>query len=257
MMRRHESFGLGVFGSTVLAVAAALSGVALAQQASAGDAQAKAEIERRIEDLKLGASRVTVAVHDHVVTLDGTVPSLWLKREVIDRAHTTKGIVEVDSTIEIARAENDATLADEVGKRLREYPHYTIYDFVDGRVRDGVVTLAGAVMTVNKQAEITELIEKIHGVRDLKNGLTLLPASSSDDRIRRTIANQIYGDPLFINYSSANPPIHVIVEYGHVTLFGIVSDQLERQKAEVVARMVSGVFSVDDRIQLTSELRGR
>ena len=257
MMRRYESLSLGVFASTVVSVAAALSAVAMARQASAGDAQAKAEIERQIGDLKLGASRVTVAVHDHVVTLDGTVPSLWLKREIIDLARKTKGTVEVDSTIEIARAENDLTLAAEVGKGLREYPHYTIYDFVDGRVRNGVVTLAGAVTTVNKQEEITELIEKIHGVRDLKNGLTLLPVSSSDDRIRATIANQIYGDPTFINYSLANPPIHVIVENGHVTLFGIVSSQLERQKAEVVARSVLGVFSVNDRIQLTSELRGR
>src|SRR5947208_1165766 len=102
MTHSHHSFGLGLLAFTVLSLAA--PSVVRAGQASTDDAQAKADIERRIADLKLGASRVTVAVRDHVVALDGTVPSLWLKRQVIDRARKTKGIVEVDSTIDIARA---------------------------------------------------------------------------------------------------------------------------------------------------------
>ena len=81
---------------------------------------------------------------------------------------------------------------------------YTIYDSVEGRVRNAVVTLiTGAVTNPDKQAEITEMIEKIRGVQDLKNGLTL-PVSPSDDRIRAAIANQIYRDPLFSNYSRVN-----------------------------------------------------
>jgi osmotically-inducible protein OsmY len=257
MMYRHQSLSLGIFASAVLSVAVALSPVGLARQAPADDDRAKAEIERGIRDLKLGASRVTVVVHDHVVMLDGTVPSLWLKRQIIDRARKTKGIVEVDSTIDIARAENDQALSDEVGKQIREYKHFTVYDFVGGRVLNGVVTLTGAVTTDNKQEEITELLEKIHGVLEIRNGLKLLPASSSDDQIRRTIVYQIYSDPMFVDYSLANPPIHVIVEYGHVTLFGVVLMQSTRQKAEAIARMVSGVFSVENRIQLASEQRGR
>ena len=230
---------------------------ALAQKAPATDAQLKAEIERKIGDLKLRSSRITVSVQDHVVTLDGTVPTLWLKREVIDRARKTNLIVQVDATIEIARAESDEQLAAEVGKRLRNYARYTVYDFVDGRVRDAVVALNGAVTMTIKQDEIIELLEKTPGVRDIKNGLTVLPVSPSDDRIRVVIANQIYRDPLFVNYSRVNPPIHVIVEHGHVTLIGIVTSQIDRQKAEAVAHMVSGVFSVDNQIRLSSELNGR
>ena len=75
--------------------------------------------------------------------------------------------------------------------------------------------------------------------RTRNSGLTVLPVSSSDDRIRTVIATQIYRDPLFVNYSRVNPPIHVIVEHGHVTLIGIVGSQVDRQKAEAVARMVS------------------
>src|SRR5437879_2893045 len=183
--------GAGVLSAGVLSVLApsvAVPGMpvlvpavtaALAPRAPATDAQLKAEIERKIGDLKLRSSRITVSVQDHVVTLDGTVPTLWLKREIIDRARKTNLIVQVDATIEIARAESDEQLAAEVGKRLRNYARYTVYDFVDGRVRDAVVTLNGAVTMPIKQDEITELLEKTPGVRDIKNGLTVLPVSPS------------------------------------------------------------------------------
>jgi hyperosmotically inducible protein len=86
--------------------------------------------------------------------------------------------------------------------------------------------------------------------------ITLLPVLQMDDRIRVTIANRTYTDPLFGYYSRANPPIHVIVENGHVTLVGIVASDIQRRKAELTARSVSGVFSVDDKLRLESELRG-
>src|SRR5438874_1799843 len=117
---RHQSLRLGLLATTVLSTMITLPAVAQTRQAPTGDGQAKTEIERGIRDLKLGASRVTVAVQNHVVSLDGTVPSLWLKRQIIDRARKTKGIVEVDSTIDIARAESDEALSDEVGKQIRE-----------------------------------------------------------------------------------------------------------------------------------------
>jgi hyperosmotically inducible protein len=246
-----------VLSVPVLRLPVVVPAVALAQKAPATDAQLKAEVERKIGDLKLRSSRVTVSVHDHVVTLDGTVPTLWLKRQVIDRARKTEGIAQVDATIDIARAESDEKLAAEVGKRLRNYERYTVYDFVDGRVRDAVVTLTGAVTMPLKQDEINELLEKTPGVRDIKNGLTVLPVSPSDDRIRTVIANQIYSDSNFINYSRVNPPIHVIVEHGHVTLIGIVTSQIERQKAEGIARMISGVFSVNNQVRLASEVQGK
>ena len=251
------AFASAALSMPVLLAPVVVPAVAFAQKAPETDAQLKAEVERKIGDLKLRSSRITVSVHDHVVTLDGTVPTLWLKRQVIDRARNTSGIVQVDATIEIARAESDERLAAEVGKRLRNYARYTVYDFVDGRVRDAVVTLNGAVTMPIKQDEIVELLEKTPGVRDIKNGLTVLPVSPSDDQIRVVIANQIYRDPLFVNYSRVNPPIHVIVEHGHVTLIGIVTSQIDRQKAEAVAHMVPGVFSVNNQIRLASEVQGR
>ena len=51
----------------------------------------------------------------------------------------------------------------------------------------------------------------------------------------------IYRDEAFQNYSMVDPPVHVIVNNGHVTLVGFVRSQIERIKAESIARMMNGV----------------
>jgi len=46
------------------------------------------------------------------------------------------------------------------------------------------------------------------------------------------VARAIYGYPGFTRYAiQAVPPIHVIVENGHVTLEGVVNNELEKQVA--------------------------
>ena len=228
--------------------------VSTAQTATTpSEKQLQSDIARKIAGLKLRSSRVVVDVHDHTVRLDGMVPTLWAKRQVIDLAHKTAGVQNVESTLEIARAESDAKLAAAVSHELQQYPRMTVYDIFAGAVRDGVVTLTGAVTDPSKTNEIIERIEKILGVQAIKSTVKELPVSPLDDRIRVAIAGQIYGDALFENYSRANPPIRVIVENGHVTLVGFVQSEVERRKAEAVARMVPGVFSVDDQIQLASK----
>ncbi|MGZ4822803.1 MAG: BON domain-containing protein [Terriglobales bacterium] len=49
------------------------------------------------------------------------------------------------------------------------------------------------------------------------------------------------------------PSIHIIVKGGHVTLVGVVDNPMDKQMAEMRAKGVSGVFSVDNQLQVTSE----
>ena len=229
--------------------------VSAAQTAAApSEAHVQSDIARKIAGLKLRSSHVTVGVHDHTVRLEGTVPTLWAKRQVIDLARKTAGVQEVDSVLEIARAESDTTLAAAVSRELQRDPRLTVYDFVDGAVRDGILTLTGAVTDPDKSSEVTERLEKIMGIQEIKGSIKALPVSPFDDRIRVAIATQIYSDTLFVNYSRSTPPVRVIVDNGHVTLVGIVASEIERRKAEAIARMVPGVFSVDDHIRLASEV---
>ena len=45
------------------------------------------------------------------------------------------------------------------------------------------------------------------------------------------------------------PPIHVIVNGGHVTLEGVVNNEGDKNMAEIRAKQVPGVFSVTNNLQ--------
>jgi hyperosmotically inducible protein len=113
--------------------------------------------------------------------------------------------------------------------------------------------VTGRVTMPYKVKEIGRLAARVEGVQEVKNQLSPLPVSISDDRLRRSIARRIYGDPVFSNYAThVNPPIHVIVEHGRVTLTGAVATPLERQKAEFIARSAFGAFEVQNRLRIDS-----
>jgi hyperosmotically inducible protein len=53
-----------------------------------------------------------------------------------------------------------------------------------------------------------------------------------DNRLRQQVARAIYRDPVLSRYGfQALPPIHIIVDNGHVTLEGVVSTDMEKNLA--------------------------
>jgi hyperosmotically inducible protein len=237
---------------TVVGVAAVawLATTATAVAAAKTDSGIKADVQRQLARLDVGSSRITVEVHDGVVTLSGSVPSLWLKEEAVRRALKTGDIKSLVADLTIARAENDLALAREVADRIRHYGLYTVYDTIEGQVRNGAVRLVGAVTDPKKSADIVERVAKVRGVQAIDNKIEVLSASQDDDRLRVTIATAIYRDQAFQDYSMVDPPIHVIVNNGHVTLVGVVRSQIERITAESLARLTPGVLAFENKVQL-------
>ena len=241
--------------TAALSSSVAVASTAAAQGGSTPAGPRQADVERLVSQLKLGHSRVTVEVHGAIVVLSGTIETLWQKRQLVDAVRKLAGVAQVDSTLELVKAESDAQLAAAVTKAVRGYELLTLYDFIDGAVKNAVVTLTGAVTNPKKHDDLVERIEKIPGVRDFTDHITVLPLSPLDDQTRVTIADRIYSDPMFDHYSATDPPIHVIVDHGRVTLIGIVLSDIERRKAESLARTAPNVFTVTNQIQLASEIR--
>ncbi len=135
-----------------------------------------------------------------------------------------------------AQDRHDQRLADAVAASVRTYAPFSIFDHVSGRVEDGVVVLTGKVTMPYKKQEIERRIARLDGVRELRSGISVLPASSFDDDLRRRVSRAIYGNPAFWTYGAmANPPIHIIVENGRVTLTGVVTSHVERMMARSLA----------------------
>ena len=236
--------------TTVLALFALVAVQPAARAADATDSQIKAEVHRQLARLDSAAERLMVDVKDGVVMLAGQVPTLWLKEESVRRALKVEGVKSLTADVVIPRAENDQALVREVADRIRHYDLYTVYDNIQGRVSNGAVRLEGAVTEPKKLDDILERVAKVKGVQAIDNHLEVLPSSQSDDRLRVAIANAIYRDQAFGDYSMVDPPVHVIVNNGHVTLVGFVRSQIERIKAESIARSAFGVLALENRIQI-------
>ena len=98
-------------------------------------------------------------------------------------------------------------------------------------------------------------IAKIDGVHSVRNEIGVLPVSQFDDELRYRVSRAIYGNPTFWNYAAmANPPIHIIVEGGHVTLAGVVNSNVERMLARSLATGL-GELSVTNALKTDAEIK--
>jgi len=145
----------------------------------------------------------------------------------------------------------DDQIAQKVVHEIRMYPWYSIWDNVAVRVHDGDVELQGQVNQPYKKADMGRLAQRVPGVRSVTNDVQVLPTSFFDDRIRLQVARAIYRDPMFTRYAiQAVPPIHIIVDNGHVTLEGVVNNTMEKNVAGIRAGQAGLSFG-----QVTNNLR--
>jgi hyperosmotically inducible protein len=158
-----------------------------------------------------------------------------------------------------APAENDQLdqramqrIIKEVHHELVLLPYYGVFDNLAYQVSpDGTVTLIGQVVNTSTKSDAEAAVKDIEGVRRVVNQIEALPPSPMDDGIRRQVFRAIYGNPVLSRYAiMAVPPIHIIVKNGHVTLTGVVDRQADKQIAEIQAKSVPNVFSVDDQLQV-------
>ncbi|MGD0871422.1 MAG: BON domain-containing protein [Bryobacteraceae bacterium] len=130
----------------------------------------------------------------------------------------------------------DNDLAAKVRHEILMYPRYTIWDNVTFRVADGTVELNGDVSQPYKKSDIEKIVRNLPGVANVKDAIEVLPLSTQDDRLRMLVARAIYGNANFTRYAmQAAPPIHIIVENGHVRLEGVVANQFDKDLAGVRA----------------------
>jgi hyperosmotically inducible protein len=149
----------------------------------------------------------------------------------------------------------DQQVANDIARSVVTYPQFTIFDTVGGEVHEGVVTLTGKVTQPYKKTDIERRVAKIDGVRQITNKIGVLPLSTADDNLRYRISRSIYGNANFWNYATqANPPIHIIVENGHVTLVGVVNNYLDKTLARNLAYQF-GAFSVTNNLKTDEEMR--
>ncbi len=152
-------------------------------------------------------------------------------------------------------AAGDFQILLDVSKQVLRYPQFTIFDSINARVVDGVVTLSGKVTMPYKRNDIERRIADVAGVRQVNNEITVLPVSLFDDELRFRISRALYGNANFWRYGSmVNPPIHIIVENGRVTLEGVVNSNIDRMLARSIASSFDA-FEVTNNLKTDAEAK--
>ena len=143
----------------------------------------------------------------------------------------------------------------DVQQKVLRYPQFTIFDSVHANVDAGVVTLSGKVTMPYKRNDIAARVAAIDGVHEVRNEIAVLPVSLFDEELRFRIARAIYGNSNFWTYGAmVNPPIHVIVEGGRVTLEGVVNSNIDRMLARSIASSFNA-FQVTNNLKTDAEVR--
>jgi osmotically-inducible protein OsmY len=115
-------------------------------------------------------------------------------------------------------------------------------------VEDQIVTLEGAVNVYIDRENLEEKVKKMKNVDGI--------SSMFDDQLRVRLYRAIYGAPTLRRYEmDPQKLIRIVVENGHVTLYGVVDGAMDKQIAGTQANGVPGVFSVDNQLVALSEIK--
>lgn len=154
-----------------------------------------------------------------------------------------------------AQDRKDLQIFNDISTQVNRYTQFTIFDSIDAGVDDGHVVLSGWVTMPYKKTDIERRVAKVAGVKAVKNDIQVLPVSQFDDELRFRISRAIYGSSSFWNYGAmANPPIHIVVVRGHVTLTGVVNSHVDRVLARSLA-IGFGSFDVKNELKTDAEVR--
>ena len=151
----------------------------------------------------------------------------------------------------------DVDLVRDVQRTVNRYAFFTVFDDVSvifDENQEGTVTLLGSVTEPRKKRDLEKRVVAVDGILEVRNEIEVLPVSTLDNELRYRVARAIYGNSAFWHYAARrHPPIHIVVNRGHVTLTGVADTEADRALARVLAAQF-GAFSVTNELTLPSTL---
>jgi hyperosmotically inducible protein len=254
-LKPEISEGMATMKKQLLALAMALLVLlSVTAMASTGryDQQIQQAVSHKIRDAKR-LENVNSSVEDGIVILTGTVDLYQNKLDAAKKAKKVANVTGVRNDISVAgETVPDAQLQKKLTKQLA-YDRIGYFDnafnYVAVDVKDGIVTLSGDTMWDVPKDMALDIVGRTQGVKDVVNEVNVLPVSNFDDSIRLRTARAIYRDSVLSRYASdPADPIRIVVDNGHVTLYGTVENTMDKNIAGIRASSVPGSFSVENKL---------
>ncbi len=248
---------VGVTAALALALVLAIALPAAAQKSQGRyDAQIQTDVTKKLQGHD-NLKNVQASVEDGIVDLTGTVKLYQDKLQADRLAHHVEHAQGVRNDITVQPANiSDAQLQQELADKLRydrvgmgiQFNNFAL------NVNHGVVTIAGQARTPWDHDSALSILASTPGVTDVIDDVKVLPTSPMDDQLRLQVERAIYSDPAMQKYAmDPQAPIRIIVDNGHVTLYGVVDSQMDKTIAETRAKSVPGAFSVTDNLMIAGK----
>jgi osmotically-inducible protein OsmY len=214
------------------------------------------EVERDVRDeLKwdpdLNADDIAVSVKNGVVTLAGFVPSYADKFEAEAAAKRVAGVHAVANDLEVRlpaideRPDPDIA-RDAVAALKAELP--ISHDRIKVIVKDGWMTLEGAVEWQYQKTTAENAVRRVKGVKGVTNVIAVKPKVEPSELKRKIM------EAFKRNAEVDANRITVEASGSEVILKGTVRSWIEREEAERVAWSAPGITKVEDRIVVWPKL---
>ena len=230
--------------------------VLLSMTALAATGRYDQQIQQAVSQKMHGAKQlqsVNSSVEDGIVTLTGTVSLYQDKLDATKKIKKLANVAGVRNDIAVAGANvPDDQLQQKLAKKLA-YDRVGYFDntfnYLAVSVKDGVVTFGGDAYWGVPVEDAMAMAARMPGIKDVVNDVKVLPVSTFDDSLRIRTARAIYRDSVLGRYAT-DPvhPIRIVVDNGHVTLYGSVESAMDKTIAGVRASSVPGAFSVDNKL---------
>jgi osmotically-inducible protein OsmY len=272
-------------GSRTLALGAAsafLGLVLLAHAASGSTSMPDAWITTKVK-LELltsegvSATKVNVDTVDGRVTLHGIVPSDADKVRADKVARGVSGARDVRNLLQVVKPSaqkelevSDSDLKQRISTALRGDPALAGSRIAVASVNKGVVLLSGSARTLSDTLRAVQIASRVDGVRRVASEIES-PDALGDAEIwregkydataaARSTARDLWttGEVKLRLLADSKTPgfdINVDTDGGVVTLFGVVDSQAAKDAAAAEARLVGGVKSVANELQVVPASR--
>jgi osmotically-inducible protein OsmY len=198
-------------------------------------------------DPSVDDSEIRVAVKDGAVSLSGRVTSYSQRHAAARAAQRVRGVKAVADDIEVVLSDairrKDSEIAAEIAHE-RQW-NTAIPDSVKAEVRNGQVTLRGAVTWSYQRDEAARAVRHLAGVREVSNLIEVEPGVVEADAV--DIEEQIH-EAIHRMADVDASSISVTKSDDVVRLEGSVGSLAERRTAQRVAESAPGVARVENEI---------